>query len=74
MVSTVNGCEFRIRSVSANSISRDSLSNDFLCVEGRDDSITQADLICLSQMPPMWLAAGGFLIHLTKSPRLCMKD
>ena len=75
MVSTVNDCKFRIPSVSATSVSRDSLSSDFPCAERRDDSIAQADLIYLSQMPPMWLAASGFLIHLTKSPpRLCMKD
>ena len=75
IVSTVNGQKFRIPSVSATSVSRDSLSSDFPCAERRDDSIAQADLIYLSQMPPMWLAASGFLIHLTKSPpRLCMKD
>ena len=75
MVSTVNGHELRISSVSATSISRDSSSRDFPCVERRDESIARADLICLSQMPPMWLAAGGFLIHLNKSPpRRCMKD
>ena len=53
MVSTVNGCEFRISSVWAASVSRDSLSSDFPCVERRDDSIVQVDLICLSQTPPM---------------------
>ena len=75
MVSTVNDREFRIPSVSATSVSTDSSSSDFPCFERRDDSIAWADQICLSQTPPMWLAAGGFLIHLTKSPpRLCMKD
>ena len=75
MVSTVNGCEFRIPSVSATSVSRESSSRDSPCVERKDGSITWADQICLSQMRPMWLAAGGFLIHLTESPpRLCMKD
>ena len=75
MVYTVNGREFRIPSVSATSVSRDSSSSYFPCIERRDDSIARADLICLSQTPPMSLAAGGFLIHLTKSPpRLCMKD
>ena len=75
MVSTVNGREFRIPSVSATSVSRDSLSSDFPCVERRDDSIVWADLICLSQIPTIWLAASGFLIHLTKSPpKLSMKE
>ena len=75
MVPTVNDCKFRIPSVSATSVSRDSLSSDFPCAKRKDDSIAWADLIYLSQMPPMWLAAGGFLIHLIKSlPRLCMKD
>ena len=36
MVSTVNGSEFRIPSVSATSVSRDSLSSDFPCVKRRD--------------------------------------
>ena len=75
MVSTVSGCEFRIPSVSATSVSRDSWSSDFPCNERRDDNITQADLIWLCQTPAMRLAAGGFLIHLTKYPsKLHMKD
>ena len=75
MVSTVNGREFRIPFVSATSVSRDSLPSNFPCVERRDDSIAWADLIFLSQTPLMWLAAGGFLIHLTKFPlKLYMKD
>ena len=75
MVSTVNGHEVRIPSFLATSVSRDSLSSHFPCVERRDDSIIRADLICLSQMPPIWLAAVGFLIHLIKSPpNLSMKD
>ena len=60
MVSIDTGHEFRIPSVSANSLSKDSSSSDFPCVERGDDSIAGADPICLSQMPPMWLAAGGF--------------
>ena len=48
IVSTVNDCEFRISSVSATCVSRDSLSSDFPCVERRDDSIAWADLICLN--------------------------
>ena len=75
MVSTVNGYEFRIPFVSATSVRRDSLSNDFPCVERRDDIIAQADLIYFSQMLPMWLVAVRFLIHFTKSSlRLSMKD
>ena len=75
MVSTVNGHEFRIRSNSATSVSRDSSPSDFQCNERRDDSIAQTDLICISQTPLMWLAAGGFFTHLTKSLQtLCMKD
>ena len=75
IVFTANGHEFRIPSVSATSVSRDSLLSDFPYVERRNNNIAQADLICLSQTSPMWLAAGSFLIHLTKSPpRLCMKD
>ena len=75
IVSTVNGPEFRIPFVSATSVSRDSSSDNFPCVEKRDDSIIRAGLICLSQTPPIWLAAGGLLIYFTKSPpRLCMKD
>ena len=75
MVSTVNGHEFSIPSVLAAIVSRDSSSIDFPCVERRDDSIAWAGLIYLSKMPPMCIAAGGFLIHLTKSClRLCMKD
>ena len=74
MVSTVNGPEFKIPSVSTNSGSRDSSSSGFPCFERRDDSIAWADRIYLSQMPPLWLAACGFLIHLTKSPlKLSMK-
>ena len=74
MVSTVNGPEDRIPSVSATSVSRDSSSSNFPCVERRDDNIERADLICLSQTPRMWLTAGWLLIYFTKShPRLCMK-
>ena len=68
IVFTVNGHEIRIPSVSASSVRRDSLSSDFPCFERRDDSIARGDLIRLSQTSPMWLAAGGFLIHLFKSP------
>ena len=60
--------EFRIPSVSETSVSRDYLSSDFSCVQRSDDSIARADLIFLSQTPPMWPSAGGFLINLTKSP------
>ena len=63
-----------ILSFSATSVSRDSSSNNFPCVERRDDNIKRADLICLSQTPPMWLGAGWLLIYFTKSPpRLWMK-
>ena len=68
MVFTVNGHEIRIPSVSASSVSRDSLSGDFPSFERRYDSTAWGDLICLSQTSLMWLAAGGFLIHLFKSP------
>ena len=75
MVSTVNSHKFRIPSVSATSVSRESSSIDFPCVERRDDSIVRADPICLTQITPMYLAAYGFLIFLIKSPpRLCTKD
>ena len=54
MVTTVNGSEFRIPSVSATSVGRDPLSSDFPCVKRRDDSIAWADLICLSQTTCSW--------------------
>ena len=53
MLSTVNGHEFRIPSVSATSVSRDSSSSDFPCIERREDSIALSDLICFFQMPPL---------------------
>ena len=51
IVSTVNGCEFRVHSVSATSVTRDSLSSEITCLKRWDDSIACEDLICLSQVP-----------------------
>ena len=40
----------------------------YACIFNKDDSIALADWICLSHIPPMWPATGGFLCHLIQSP------
>ena len=60
IVSTVNSREFIIASVSIISVSRDSSSKLCPCVCRREFKISPANLIWCSQIPPMWLAAGGF--------------
>ena len=60
-VSTVKGLEFTIASVSARSVVSHSSFRDLPCVCNKDISIVRAYRICLSQTPPIWLHAGGFL-------------
>ena len=63
-VSTVKGLEFTIASVSARSVLSDSSFRDLLCVCNKDIGMVHADRICLSQTPPIWLDAWGFLCQL----------
>ena len=56
--------EFTIASVSARNVLSDSSFRDLPCVCNKDISIVLADLICLSQTPPIWLNAGGFLCQI----------
>ena len=46
------------------SVLSDSSFRDFLCVCSKDISNVRADRICLSQTPPIWLDAWGFLCQL----------
>ena len=62
-VSTVKGIEFAITSVTVRSVLRDSSFRD-LCVCKKYIIIVRVDQICLSQTPPIWLDAGGFLCQL----------
>ena len=60
MVSVVIGWEFTMASTSSNYIYSDSSPRLFPCVFISAMRINLAVLICLSQMEPMWLVAGGF--------------
>ena len=59
MVSVVIGLEFSIASTLTSNICNDLLSKLFPCVLTKAFRIPLAVLICLSQIPPMWLAIGG---------------
>lgn len=60
IILTVGGRKFKIPSVSVTSVIRDSSFRDFQSVNNSEERITLGDLICISETPPMWLAAGGF--------------
>ena len=60
MVSTTRCLEWIKASTSVNKVFRDSSSKLLLWVLRKDDKMLIAELICLSQTPPMWLAKGGF--------------
>ena len=68
IVSTVNGREFIIASVSIISVCRDSSSKLCPCVCKREFKIALANLVWCFQISPMWLAAGGFLFQVIQSP------
>ena len=68
IVSTDNGREFIIASVSVISVCRDSSSKLYPCVCRREFKIALAGFICGYQIPSMWLVAGGFFFQVTQSP------
>ena len=63
-VSTVNGLEFNIASVSANSVLNHSSFKLLPRVTNNDIRMFRAERICLSQTPPIWLSAGEFLCQM----------
>ena len=67
IISTVNGQEFII-AYYLISICRDASSKMRPCVCSREFKIALVDLIWQSQIPPMWLVAGGFLFQVIQSP------
>ena len=67
MVSTTSGLELTMASTSVNRVFNDSSSKLLLWVLDNDAKIFLADLICLSHIPPMWLAMGGFLFQTIQS-------
>ena len=66
--STVRTLEFKMPSTYVITVNKDSLSRHSLCVFKSDPRMAVAEQICHSQTPPIWLAEGGFLCHLTQSP------
>ena len=66
-VSTVKGLELITASISVINVLRLSLSQLFSYVFVKAARIFLADLICLSQMPTKWFAAGGLRFHLIQS-------
>ena len=64
IVSTVSGWEFIIASVSVINVCRDSSSKLCSYVYSRELKLA---LIWQSQIPPMWLAAGWFLLQVIQS-------
>ena len=72
---TIQTLNSKIPLVSVTNARSDSYSSGFPYVLRKYKIIAQADLICLSQMPPMWLAAGWFLTHFIQSrPWPCIND
>ena len=67
---TVSGRELITTSVSVMSICKDSSSNLWPFVCNNDSSIPLAEQMWRSHIPPMWLAACGFLFHFIKSALL----
>ena len=67
MFSTTRGLEVNVALTSVNKVFRDSSSKLLLWVLRREDKMFLADLTCLSQTLPMWLAKGEFLFHTIQS-------
>ena len=70
IVFTVSGRELITASVSTMSVCKDSSSKLWLCVCNNDASIPLAEQIWQFHIPPMLLAAGGFIFHFIQSALL----
>ena len=66
-VSTFNDRKFIFASFLVISVCRDSSSKLCLFVCIRDFEIALSDLIWCSQIPPLWLTAGGFFFEVIQS-------